>query len=109
MPDKFEDIEMDKNSAMGFILCVTGGLMAFCLTWRIWWLLVIAGLFALAAIIGRGFVRDTKKIIPASEIEEHYLTVATRRGPRPSDHAGRGIPGPPMRGSPPIPMPRRRR
>ena len=65
---------MDKNSALGFILCVTGFLMAFCLTWRIWWLLVVAGLFALAAIIGRGFVRDTKKIIPASEIEEHYLT-----------------------------------
>jgi cytochrome o ubiquinol oxidase subunit I len=73
MPDRFEDIEMDKNSAMGIILCVTGALMAFCLTWRIWWLLVIAGLFALSAIIGRGFVRDTKKIIPASEIEQHYL------------------------------------
>ncbi len=73
MPDRFEDIEMDKNSAMGIILCVTGAVIAFCLVWYIWWLLVIAGIAALSAIIGRGFVRDSKKIIPASEIEQHYL------------------------------------
>ena len=72
-PDKFEDIEMPKNSAMGMILCVTGALIAFGLTWRIWWLVILAGLAAFAAIIGRGFVRDTKKIIPAGEVEEHHL------------------------------------
>ncbi len=73
MPDKFEDIEMPKNSALGIILCVTGALIAFGLVWRIWWLVVVAGLVAFSAILGRGFVRDTKRIIPAEEVERTHL------------------------------------
>ncbi len=89
-PDKFEDIEMPKNSAMGMILCVTGALIAFGLTWRIWWLVILAGLAAFAAIIGRGFVRDTKKIIPAERGRRASSSLAERRGRSPPSFARRG-------------------
>ena len=72
-PTEFFDIKMPKNSAMGMILCVTSGLVAFGLVWYLWWLVVAAGLAAFAAIVGRGFARDTKKIIPASEVERAHM------------------------------------
>ena len=72
-PTEFFDIKMPKNSAMGMILCVTSGLVAFGLVWYLWWLVVAAALAAFAAIVGRGFARDTKKIIPASEVERAHM------------------------------------
>ena len=73
MPEKFEDIEVPKNSALGMALCVTGALMAFALVWHIWWLLVVGGVGAFSAIVGRGFVRAATRIIPASEVERDYM------------------------------------
>ena len=73
IPKEFFDIKMPKNSAMGMILCVTSGLIAFGLVWYLWWLVVAAALAAFAAIVGRGFARDTKKIIPASEVERAHM------------------------------------
>lgn len=72
-PEKFLDIEMPKNSAMGVIICVFGFLAGFGLVWYIWWLVVAAALAIIAAMIGRGFVRDTEKIIPAHEVERCHL------------------------------------
>ena len=92
MPDKFEDIEMDKNSALGFILCVMGGVMAFCLTWRIWWLLAIAGFFALAAIIGRRIRARHEEDHPRERNRTALSEVAARRGQGSRGYAGRRIP-----------------
>ena len=72
-PSRFEDIEMPKNSAMGMIMCVCGFLAAFGLVWYIWWLVVASLLAIAAAMVGRGFVRDTEKIIPAHEVERCHL------------------------------------
>ena len=73
IPKQFADIKMPKNSAMGMILCVAGALIAFGLVWYMWWLVVAATLAAVTAIIGRGFARDTEKIIPASEVERSHM------------------------------------
>jgi cytochrome o ubiquinol oxidase subunit I len=72
-PRRFHDIEMPKNSAMGMVVCVCGFLAAFGLVWYIWWMVVAASLAIVIAMIGRGFARDTEKIIPAHEIERQHL------------------------------------
>ena len=77
-PKQFFDIKMPKNSALGMILCINGGLIAFGLVWHIWWMVIVAAAAAFAAIIARGFTRDTEKIIPASEVQRthmHWLSV----------------------------------
>jgi cytochrome o ubiquinol oxidase subunit 1 len=73
VPWEFADIEMPKNSALGMVLCVAVGLIAFGLVWHIWWMVGAAALTAMAAIIGRGFVRDSEKVIPAREVERSYM------------------------------------
>ena len=83
-PNEFFDIKMPKNSAMGMILCVNGGLIAFGLVWHIWWLVIVAAAAAFAAIVARGFTRDTEKIISASEVERthmHWLSVVAASRP----------------------------
>lgn len=72
IPPKFDDISMPNNSAMGMIVCVTGAFIAFGLTWRMWWLVALGLLVALAATVGRGFVREAERIIPAREVEEAH-------------------------------------
>ena len=83
-PKEFFDIKMPKNSSMGVVLCITGGLMAFGLVWHIWWLVIVTAVSAFAAIVARGFARDTEKIIPASEVGRahmHWLSVVAASRP----------------------------
>jgi cytochrome o ubiquinol oxidase subunit 1 len=72
-PASFADIKMPKNSAMGMIMCVCGFLAAFGLVWYIWWLVVASTLVIAAALVGRGFARDTERTIPAHEVERNHL------------------------------------
>jgi cytochrome o ubiquinol oxidase subunit 1 len=72
-PGKFHDIKMPKHSAMGMIVCVGGFLAGFGLVWYIWWLVVAASLALAAAMVGRGFVRDAERTIPAHEVERCHL------------------------------------
>ncbi|MGH7073452.1 MAG: cbb3-type cytochrome c oxidase subunit I [Stellaceae bacterium] len=72
-PDRFVDIEVPRNSPLGMILCVTGGLAAFALVWHLWWLLAIAMLASVAAMIWQGTIRDIERVIPAGEIRESYM------------------------------------
>ncbi len=84
MPRKFADIKVPKNSAMGMIVCVCGALIAFGLVWYMWWMVVLGLVTVVAAVIGRGFVRDTEKIIPAHEVERfhrHWLDVVAAARP----------------------------
>ena len=45
-PREYADITMPKNSAMGMILCVAGGVLAFALVWHIWWMACLGALVA---------------------------------------------------------------
>lgn len=69
-PQKYEDIVMPRNAALGPIICVGGGAVGFALTWHIWWL-VTAGMAAMVgAFILRSFERDIARVIPADEVRE---------------------------------------
>jgi cytochrome o ubiquinol oxidase subunit I len=92
-PAGFEDIELPKNSAMGMIVCIAGFLAAFGLVWYIWWLVIAASLAIVAAMVGRGFVRDTQTVVPAHEIERAHLRwLATVAVTRPVSRAGETTP-----------------
>lgn len=69
-PAEFDDIEMPKNSTMGMIICVVGTFIAFGLVCHIWWLVVVGLLGTIATVIGRGFARDAKRIIPARAVQQ---------------------------------------
>ncbi len=73
-PDTYHDIELPKNSAMGPIVAVVGFALAFGLVWHIWWMVLLALLAAIAAMIGRGFVRDTTRIVSAQEVRRTHHT-----------------------------------
>ncbi|MDN5863781.1 MAG: cbb3-type cytochrome c oxidase subunit I [Gammaproteobacteria bacterium] len=71
-PDEFVDIKLPRNSAMGPVLGGLGFVMAFGLVWHIWWLVIVCALGTLAAIIVRGFARDTVQTVPASVVKEEH-------------------------------------
>ncbi|WHZ11162.1 MAG: Cytochrome O ubiquinol oxidase subunit I [Burkholderiaceae bacterium] len=83
-PDEYVDIEMPKNSALGPVFGGTGFLLAFGLVWHIWWLVILAALVAIVALIVRGFQRETVQIIPAEQVRrEHQRWVHAARAAQP--------------------------
>jgi len=97
----FKDIEMPRNSALGPMLCVGGTALAFGLVWHIWWLASISALISLIAVIGRGFARDTERVIASAEVYAAWRlwqqrVVAMPRIPRSEEqrqsNVGRAIP-----------------
>ncbi|MGH7011674.1 MAG: cbb3-type cytochrome c oxidase subunit I, partial [Caulobacteraceae bacterium] len=60
-PDRYGDIELPRNSAMGLVLGAVGFALAFGLVWHIWWLVILSVLAGLAMIIAHGFERDIAK------------------------------------------------
>lgn len=71
-PDTYYDIEMPKNSAMGPAVALIGFVLAFALVWHIWWLVIVAFAAAVGAMIARGFVRDTKRVVSAQEVRQQH-------------------------------------
>ncbi len=54
---------------VGPVIGFAGAICAFGLVWHIWWM-AISGLVVIwAAVIGRSFVRDTRRTIPAPEVK----------------------------------------
>jgi len=80
-PDRYFDIELPKNSAMGPVVAAVGFVLAFGLVWHIWWLVILACLGSIAAMIAFGFARDTKRIVTAQEVRkehEHWIDAVRR-------------------------------
>ncbi|MDN5849905.1 MAG: cbb3-type cytochrome c oxidase subunit I, partial [Nitrococcus sp.] len=71
-PDEYVDIKLPRNSALGVLLGGLGFVIAFGLVWHIWWLVIVSSIATLAAIIVRGFARDTMKTVPASVVREEH-------------------------------------
>jgi len=106
VPDEFPDIEMPANSAMGVIIAVTGTALAFGLTWYMWWLVVLSCVVTLVAVIARGYVRNTTRIIPGAEVRRTHLAWLEHiRCTTPVDRSkeqtseNRGLPVPPVEGA----------
>jgi cytochrome o ubiquinol oxidase subunit I len=75
-PDRYEDIEMPRNSAMGVVIGMAGAAAGFALVWHIWWLAILGFVAVCGAVIARSFVRDTVRVIAAAEVkrtEERWL------------------------------------
>ncbi|MEX6505257.1 cbb3-type cytochrome c oxidase subunit I [Jiella sp. M17.18] len=71
-PERYKDIEMPKNSMLGPVFAVAGVMIAFGLTWYIWWM-VAAGIgIMMLSVIARSFVKDTKKVIPAWKVKKEH-------------------------------------
>ncbi|MFS8136524.1 MAG: cbb3-type cytochrome c oxidase subunit I [Thermomonas sp.] len=71
-PDTYADIELAKNSMLGPVAAAVGFTLAFGLVWHIWWLVITSALGAIAAMIARGFVRDTTRTISAQQVRREH-------------------------------------
>ncbi|MFN7092952.1 MAG: cbb3-type cytochrome c oxidase subunit I [Allorhizobium sp.] len=65
-------IEMPRNSILGPGLGLAGLICTFGLVWYMWWLAIAGAVLALAALVARGFVRDTERRVEVAEIVGHH-------------------------------------
>ncbi|MGH7068949.1 MAG: cbb3-type cytochrome c oxidase subunit I [Acetobacteraceae bacterium] len=72
-PQEFVDIKVPKNNPMGLMIGAAAFILTFGLVWHIWWLVIISAVAAGGVTIWFGFVRDTTRVIPASEVEQQYM------------------------------------
>ena len=82
--DRYDDITMPKNSAVGPVVGVSLGFAAFGAVWHIWWLAIAGLLVCWGAVILRSFVTDTKRVIAADEVratEARWLAQARAATP----------------------------
>ncbi|WP_395666239.1 cbb3-type cytochrome c oxidase subunit I [Methylocella sp.] len=87
-PASYQDIELSRNSMTGPVIGVAGAATAFGLVWHMWWLAVIGLLAVIVAVIARSVARETRRIIPASEIEraeQRWLGAVARATPIPRE------------------------
>jgi cytochrome o ubiquinol oxidase subunit 1 len=64
----YEDIELPRNSATGFICAFFATFMGFALIWHIWWLVAVAFLGAFATFVVFAWRDRTEDRIPADEV-----------------------------------------
>ena len=65
---EYEEIEMPRNSATGFICAFFATIMGFSLIWHIWWLVGVAALGAFATFVAFAWRNRTEYIIPVEEV-----------------------------------------
>ncbi len=70
-PAQYEDIHMPmKNTPIAFIIGIASFVFGFALVWHIWWLVLLAALIMLAAVIWHGCDDDTGFVIPAADVKK---------------------------------------
>lgn len=65
----YEDVEMPRNTAVGFVITAAATVMGFALVWWIWWLAALGLLTIMGSVIVRSFCTDTERTVPAAEVE----------------------------------------
>lgn len=68
----YEDIEVPKNTAVGFVLCVLSGIWAFSLVWWIWWLVALSTVGIILSVILWSFGIHSERTIPAEEVRRDH-------------------------------------
>ena len=63
----YEDIEMPRNSPIGFITAFFATVTGFALIWHIWWMACLGLLGALVAFVGFAWRKEEEYRIPAAE------------------------------------------
>ena len=66
---KYEDIEMPKNTALGFYISGFALVFGFCMIWHIFWLAALSFIAAIVCVIIRTFDEDTEYLVTAAEVE----------------------------------------
>jgi cytochrome o ubiquinol oxidase subunit 1 len=80
----YEDIELPRNSATGFICAFFATFMGFALIWHIWWLVALALLGAFATFVVFAWRDRAEDLIPADEVAR-IDRAARSAGMRPSE------------------------
>src|ERR1700675_226034 len=65
---RYEDIEMPRNSATGFISAFFATIMGFALIWHIWWMVIAAFVGAFATFVVFAWRDRGEEIIPVEEV-----------------------------------------
>jgi len=65
---KYEDIELPRNSATGFICAFFATIMGFALIWHIWWMVIVAIIGAFATFVVFAWRDRTEELVPAAEV-----------------------------------------
>ena len=66
-PD-YEEIEIPRNSATGFVCAFFATVIGFALIWHIWWMAILGGVGAFATFVVFAWRDRTEEIIPAEEV-----------------------------------------
>ena len=71
-PERYEDITVPGNTAIGLALGAAGFVLAFALVWQMWWLVVLALVVLVGVLVARGFQRGGERVIRAAQVRcEH--------------------------------------
>jgi cytochrome o ubiquinol oxidase subunit 1 len=65
----YEDIELPKNSSLGFFIAMSAFVVCFALVWHIWWMAIIGIIGVITLIIIRSLNEDTEYILSAKQVE----------------------------------------
>lgn len=68
-PDKYEDIELPKNTAMGIYVAFFALVFAFAMVWHMTLFAILGLLGIIVCVVLRTFDEDTTYVIPAAEVE----------------------------------------
>jgi cytochrome o ubiquinol oxidase subunit 1 len=78
-PD-YQDIEMPRNSATGFVCAFFATIMGFALIWHIWWMVAASFVGAFATFVVFAWRDRTEELIPAAEVARIDRANRTARG-----------------------------
>jgi cytochrome o ubiquinol oxidase subunit 1 len=67
-PERYEPIEMPRNSMTGIALGAASFVLGFAAVWHIWWLAVLGLLAVVGTVVARSFATDTTRIISAEDV-----------------------------------------
>ena len=67
--ERYADIHMPRNTAVGLIMGLLSLAMGFGFIWHIWWLGIAAFAGMIVSFIVRSFDEDTDYYVPAAEVE----------------------------------------
>ncbi|MFT6836209.1 MAG: cytochrome o ubiquinol oxidase subunit 1 [Francisellaceae bacterium] len=66
----YEDIHMPRNTSIGFLIGVIGGVFGFAMIWEMSLLAAVTGVAIIALVIARSFNFNTDYYVKASEVKE---------------------------------------
>ncbi len=64
----YENVEMPRNSALGFLTAFFATVTGFALIWHIWWMVIVGLAAAAITIVVFGWNEDREREIPAAEV-----------------------------------------